>query len=241
MFKTVQIGKVHEEVSRQIARKIIAGDIQPGESLPTESSLTSAFEVSRVVVREALRSLAQRGLIEQSQGRRTVVLPESAWDIFDLMILTIMREEGKIYPVLRDFTWIRLNVEPQIAEDAANLNDQALLKDLQGYVDEMERLQRKHEGYYKADLDFHARLAAATGNRVLYRLMNIFGTLFSEARGLSDGLFAESARGVADHKLLLAAISSGDAPGARRLMQRHIEWAQEGVAEWYASGRKLEP
>lgn len=239
MFKTVQIEKVHEEISRQIARKIIAGEIQPGESLPTESNLTSAFEVSRVVVREALRSLAQRGLIELSQGRRTIALPEANWDIFDLMILTIMREEGKIYPVLRNFTWIRLNVEPQIAEDAAKLNDTELIKDLQSYIETMEKLQRKHEGYYKADLDFHARLASATGNRVLHRLMNIFGTLFNEARSLSDGLFAESARGIADHKRLLTAISSGDAREARRLMQEHIEWAQEGVTEWYSSGKKL--
>jgi len=241
MFKTVQIEKAHEEVSRQIARKIIAGEIQPGESLPTESNLTSAFEVSRVVVREALRSLAQRGLIELSQGRRTIALPEANWDIFDLMILTIMREEGKIYPVLRDFTWIRLNVEPQIAAEAARLNDEQLIKDLQASIDNMEKLQRKHEGYYKADLEFHARLASATGNRVLYRLMNIFGTLFNEARHLSDSLFEESARGVADHKQLLAAIEAGDANEAQELMQKHIEWAQEGVTEWYASGKKLQP
>lgn len=241
IFKTVQVERAHTEVSKQIARKIISGEFEPGQVLPTEGQLTTFFEVSRVVVREALRSLAQRGLLEQSQGRRTVVRPSEDWDIFDVMILSIMREEGKIYPVLKDFTWIRLNLEPQVAADAARLDSpEQLLTDLEGLLGRMEQLKGEHEGYYAADLDFHARLAASTGNRVLYRLMKVIGLLFHDLRRMPRTPYAEPSHAIADHRNVIKAIASSDPEGASRAMRSHMEWTFAGVTKMYGSGQKLD-
>jgi DNA-binding FadR family transcriptional regulator len=242
MFKSVQVSRVHAEIGRQIARRIIAGDLEAGQYLPTETELTRDFGVSRVAVREALRSLAQRGLLEQSQGRRTVILPIEKWDVFDPMVLSIMREEGKIFPVLKDFTWIRLNLEPAVAAEAAKNSSPELVASLEAIVAEMERLQEEHEGYYIADLDFHARLATAMGNRVLHRLMKVMGTLFSPERRLpEDAPYASPSKGVKDHKAIIKAIADRDAERAHELMRKHIAWAAKGIEQMYGSGAKLPP
>lgn len=241
MFHSVQVPRVHTEVGRQIARRIIAGDLLPGQYLPTESELTRDFEVSRVPVREALRSLAQRGLIGQAQGRRTVVLGPEEWDIFDPMVLAIMREEGKIYPVLRDFTAIRMKMEPDIAAAAAELGSEELIARLEGFLEEMRTLRTDHEGYYVADLEFHAALAAATGSQVMHRLIKVIGTLFTQHRKMLEEAQSESLVSIESHAAILEAIKGGDAERAAELMREHIVWAGEGVEELYSSGTKLEP
>jgi len=241
MFKSVQVSRVHAEIGRQIARRIIAGDLEAGQYLPTETELTRDFGVSRVAVREALRSLAQRGLLEQSQGRRTVILPMERWDVFDPMVLAIMREEGKIFPVLKDFTWIRLNLEPAVAAEAAKNSTPQLVASLEGIVAQMEALRAQHEGYYVADLDFHARLATAAGNQVLHRLMKVMGTLFSAERRLPDAPYASPAKGIKDHKAIIKAIADRDPERAAELMRKHIAWAAKGIEEMYGSGAKLPP
>lgn len=241
MFKSVQIERIHTEVGKQIARRIIAGDLLPGQYLPTEFELTKDFEVSRVAVREALRSLAQRGLLGQSQGRRTVIRPAEEWDIFDPMVLSIMREEGKIYPVLKDFTWIRLNLEPAIAAEAAKTGTPELVEDLERIVVSMQELYEHHEGYYVADLDFHARLAAATGNRVLHRLMKVIGSLFTHDRAMPHAPYASPTKAIEEHRAIITAITEGDSDRAAELMRAHIEWAAQGITEMYGSGAKLPP
>lgn len=240
-FQSVQVTRVHAEVSRQIARRIISGGIEPGQFLPTESELTRDFEVSRVPVREALRSLAQRGLIGQAQGRRTIVLGPEDWDVFDPMVLAIMREEGKIYDVLRDFTTIRMKMEPEIAASAAEIAGPDLIERLEKCLDTMRALHTDHEGYYQADLDFHAALAAATGSRVMHRLIKVIGSLFSQDRKLPPEEQSGSLISISGHQAILDAIKSRDSKLADELMREHITWAARGVYEMYSSGNRLEP
>lgn len=241
VFQSVQVRRVHAEIGQQIARRIIAGDLVTGQNLPTETELTHDFGVSRVAVREALRSLAQRGLLEQSQGRRTVILPMDRWDVFDPMVLAIMREEGKIFPVLKDFTWIRLNLEPAVAAEAAKNATPELIESLESIVEEMERIGGAHEGYYVADLDFHARLATAMGNNVLHRLMKVIGTLFTHERKLPSDESASSRKGIKDHQAIIKAIADCDPEKASKLMRKHLAWAAKGIEEMYGSGAKLPP
>lgn len=241
MFQSVQVQRVHNAIARQIARSIVSGALAPGQQLPSETELTGEFGVSRAVVREALRSLAQRGLLEQSQGRRTVVLPIERWDVFDQLVLTTMREEGKIFPVLQDFSMIRSSLEPHVAFQAARSVTPELVASLEETLAEMERLATRHEGYYLADLDFHAGLALAAGSRVIYRLMKVIGTMFSQRRPLPGDAHEERIRAIAEHRAMLAAIAAGDAVEAERLMKDHVAWAAEGVYEMYSGGDKLTP
>lgn len=241
MFQSVQVQRVHNAIARQIARSIISGALAAGQQLPSETELTGEFGVSRAVVREALRSLAQRGLLEQSQGRRTVVLPIERWDVFDQLVLRIMREEGKIFPVLKDFSMIRESLEPHVVFEAARSVTPELIASLEESVAEMERLATRHEGYYLADLDFHARLALAAGSRVIYRLMKVIGTMFSQQRPVPSDAHDERMRAIAEHRAMLAAVRDSNAVEAERLMKDHVAWAAEGVIEMYGGGGKLTP
>lgn len=240
MFKVVQVERAHAEASKQIATKIISGELKEGEFLPTEGELASHFGVSRVVVREALRSLAQRGLVDQSQGRRTVVRPQEDWDIFDVVVLTTMRQEGKIFPVLKDFTLIRLHLEPLIVAEAAQMEStEELVSRLKHHLQRMKELQNEHEGYYAADLDFHAQLAATTGNRVIYRLMRVIGALFHDVTPLPEAPYAEPQQAMADHSRLIAAIEAGNAEEAAAIMRNHLTWSLDGIKEMYGAGQRF--
>ncbi|GAA2971584.1 FadR/GntR family transcriptional regulator [Streptomyces enissocaesilis] len=72
---------LHRETELHISRAIVRGDFAQGGALPTESVLIGQFGVSRAVIRAALRGLAQRGMVDMRQGRRTTVLPADSWDI----------------------------------------------------------------------------------------------------------------------------------------------------------------
>lgn len=234
-FRNVQTERFHEDVGRQIARSIIRGDIAPGTALPSESILIKQFEVSRVVIREALRSLAQRGLVEMWQGRRTTVLPENRWDVLDPMILTLFREEGRIKPLVRDFLWIRRQLEPQIAADAARGSNCELNKDLTGILQQMEVLLEEPKLFFEADMAFHIRLAEATGNTVLRQLMTIISHLFNVSRDLTHEVATAPEGALEWHNRIYSAIEKGDSEGARDTMARHLEWTTERIMRSLAS------
>lgn len=80
-FISVQSERFHEDIGWQSAKRIVRGDVSPAAPLPAEGVLMGQFGVSRAVVREALRSLEQRGLVTMRQGRRTVVAAREAWDV----------------------------------------------------------------------------------------------------------------------------------------------------------------
>src|SRR5690242_7356591 len=128
---SVRDGRLHDEVSRQIARQIVAGTLPIGATLPAETELIARFGVSRMVIREALRRLEEAGMIVIRHGRRTVIAAEEEWNVLDRLVLTSYREEGLIGPLLRDSLRVRQMLEPAIAAEAAQQVTPALLQALE--------------------------------------------------------------------------------------------------------------
>ena len=119
LFTIVKDARLHEEIGRQLARRIVRGDFPAGSYLPAESELIARLGVSRMVIREALRSLEECGLIAVRHGRRTIVAPQEEWDVINRLVLTTYRDEGLIAPLLRDSLRVRRILEPAIAAEAA--------------------------------------------------------------------------------------------------------------------------
>ncbi len=228
-FVTVRPVRVHHDVGRQIARSIVAGDFAPGDSIPSEAVLIEQFGVSRAVVREALRDLQQRGLVEMSQGKRTVVSDESNWDVLDPMMLAIFRDEGRIRPLVRDFLWIRLRLEPEIAAEAARQADDVLLDDLERLLDRMEQVRHDPASFFEVDMEFHNRLAAAVDNRVLRRLMTTIGHLFYVSRDLTLDSHHAPTGALAWHLKIHEALRNRDPDAAREAMDGHLAWTRDRI------------
>lgn len=228
-FESVPQARRHEHVSRQIARSLVRGELRAGDTMPAEAELLGAFNVSRSVIREALRSLEQRGMIESSQGRLTVVLPESRWDVLDPVVLETYRDEGRIRPLLREFLWIRLRLEPEIAAEASRSSDAAFLTDLRAILNRMEALVDQPAAFFAEDMAFHKRLAAEVGNRVLTRLMTTIGDLFNVSRDLALDSRDAPSGALAFHHRIYEAVMTSDEDGARDAMRDHLTWTSSRV------------
>ena len=229
VFTSVQNERFHEEVSRQIARHIVRGDLPNGSPLPSEATLIQQFEVSRAVVREALRSLVQRGLVDMRQGRRTVVLPQEEWDVLDPLVLEAYREEGLIEPLIRDFLWIRCMLEPSVAAEAARHANASLVDDLRSCLQRMEDNLDNATVFFSEDMAFHNFLAAATGNRVLLRIMTTISHLFNVTRDLTHEVATAPLGALEWHKQIYNAIAKKDPDGAREAMADHLKWTTERI------------
>lgn len=230
-FRNVQGERFHEDVCKQIARYIVRGDLAPGSYLDSESVLIEQFGVSRAVVREALRSLEQRRLVEMRQGRRTQVRHNHEWNVLDPLLLTIFREEGLVKPLIHDFMWIRRVLEPEIAAEAAKNTSKELIHDLECSIQEMERLLDDRAAFFLEDMKFHNRLAAATNNRILCHLITTITYLFNISRDTTLERAAAPSGSLEGHKQILGQIKNGNAEKARDAMAAHIQWKTERLAQ----------
>lgn len=231
VFENVHNEKLHEDVCRQIARHIIRGDLQPGMLLPSEAVLIKQFNVSRAVLREALRSLTQRNLVEMRQGKRTQVLEEREWNVLDPLILTLYREEGRVQSILSDVLWIRRVLEPEIAAETAKHTNARLVKELEVSIDKMEALLDDPIAFFREDMAFHNRLAKATNNRALRHLMKTISYLFNLGRDLSLEEGALPSESLDWHKRIYEEIKQGNVNGAREAMANHIEWKAKRISD----------
>jgi DNA-binding FadR family transcriptional regulator len=228
-FESVHASRFHEDVSRQIARSIIRGDFRPLEPIPSEAVLIEEFRVSRAVVREALRTLQQRGLLEMAQGKRTVVTEESQWDVLDPLVIAAFREVGRIKPLVRDFLWIRMRLEPEIAAEAALRVDDAALAELDAILERMEATQDSPAAFFEVDMEYHNRLAAAVDNRVLGRLMGTIGYSFYVSRDLALDTEHAPIGALQWHREVQRALRERDPDAARAAMKGHLDWTYERI------------
>ena len=186
VFTVVRDARLHEEVSRQIARRIVVGDFPVGATLPAESELIARFGVSRAVIREALRSLDECGMIAVRHGRRTIIAPQEEWDVLNRIVLAAYRDEGLIGPLLRDSLRVRRLLEPAIAAEAAELATPELLDELAACLERQAAALDAPDTFLEEDIIFHNLLVNATGNRILARTLGAIRDLLHISREVTN-------------------------------------------------------
>jgi GntR family transcriptional repressor for pyruvate dehydrogenase complex len=214
-----------DAVARVVARleERVFGAAEPGEQLPSEGELAAEYGVSRLTVREAVKTLQARGLVEIHRGRRPRVAFPDSRPIGDFFAAAIRRDPRRLFDLLE----VRRALEVQIAALAARHAGRADLAALQGALDGMRALaSRDPDAIHEADLAFHEALAAASGNQLLSFLIEAMeGPLRA---GRMRSLRGHLARGgtVADvidqHAAILDRIGARDAAGAARAMTEHL-------------------
>ncbi|MEH7177524.1 FadR/GntR family transcriptional regulator [Neobacillus vireti] len=156
-----------EQLVHDLGRKIVTGEIPPGELLPKVEDAGEMLNVSRTVVREALRVLSTMGLVRSNQRAGTVVLPRSDWQWWNLDVLTWVLEDEKNTDFLVHLTEVRLGLEPTAAALAAKrATDQDMVK----IKDAFERLELSigdERAWASADYDFHESILQASHNDLI--------------------------------------------------------------------------
>lgn len=217
LFAPVARRNVYELVAENLIREIVAGRLRPGDVLPTERELTEAYRVGRSSVREALRILESRGVIQVAGHGAFTVSEGDALLNTPLQLLLSMDAAD-----IRELFEIRRILEAETAGLAALRRSEADLGQLEASVDRMQGSLDSAEAYVEADLGFHITICRATGNRMASYLMNSIRRVLHETL-MSVVLIPGSAqRSLEQHRLILAAIAEGDAADARRRMLEHL-------------------
>ena len=222
--------RLHEQVVRAVTGRIVSGKLAAGASLPSEAEMCVEYGVSRSSVREALRVLSEKGLIEVRHGLGTRVNPPERWSFLDALVLNIRREKGAMVGMFRDLLEARRIVECEVAALAAERADSHDLKRLTDALETMHDSLDDPATFAKADFDFHRALLEATRNRVLVRIAEPIRELLEYSLQTTDSLADVLQRAYDDHAAIYEAIRKGDAVAARERMRLHLERTANDVA-----------
>src|SRR5271170_586223 len=179
VYKVVRTSRLYEKIVQQIEESVLKGILKPGDQLPAERELAQTLGVSRTAVREAIKTLREKGLVEAYTGRGTFITNERSQAIrhsLDRMI-KINQPEG-----FQQLAEARSILEPEIAALAAMRTEEQHLTMMREAVAVMDRAQRDPDAFIEADLDFHLALAEAAGNQIILSLIDSIVGLLREQR-----------------------------------------------------------
>jgi GntR family transcriptional regulator, transcriptional repressor for pyruvate dehydrogenase complex len=212
-----------DQVADGIVDMLVARGLGPDESIGSEQELAAQFGVSKLVVREAIRTLAARGILRPSQGKpATVQVPGS--DILAQLLEFRMHftELG-----LEDLLATRRLIEGELAFEAAADPAGAWSTDARAALDRMRAAVGELDRFIAADLDFHRAIAWGGRNELLRLVLeSLEGLLLTTRQATMQGRAArgkDDAGVIAAHARILDAIEAGDAEGARDAMHAHLD------------------
>jgi DNA-binding FadR family transcriptional regulator len=221
--------RLHHDVVETIVGQIVAGELPSGSYLPAEPEMSLQLGVSRTVVREALRVLAGKGLIDVKHGSGTQVTDASRWDPLDAQVLAARRERGAMFNVLADLVEARRIFECEVAALAARRCTPEHLAALEKAIARMEGAGQRYHEFMLGDAAFHRTLVEATANPVLKRMLEPIQELIQFSMQMTDSLQELLARALSEHKSIYRAVKRRDAEAARRAMRRHLAHTERDI------------
>ncbi len=219
-YTAIQTSRLYEQIVQQIEDSIMKGTLKPGDQLPAERELAQQFGVSRTAVREAVKALREKGLVEAFSGRGTFITDGTAQSIrqsLDRMI-KIGQPDGSM-----QLAEVRAMLEPEIAALAATRIEDSQIDMLREAYAVMDRHRNDPEAFIEADLDFHLLLAEAADNAIILSLIDSIVGVLREQRMRIFNVEGGPARGQIHHKKILEAIERRDAAKAREAMRAHLQ------------------
>jgi DNA-binding FadR family transcriptional regulator len=223
IFNAVSRSPLYLLVAGQIREAILAGELAPGDPLPTERELSEAFGVSRASVREALRALEAQGLVASGGSPARTLVAEGAGGHARDALVTLLRLNQVGAADLMEF---RSVVEAAGLARAARRRDPGCLAEARQALEDMRRPGVEIEAFDEADVRFHVALVRGSGSEAMHLVMQALRE--AVARNLLDYLRAQRdlagtlARLVAEHAAILEAVERGKPRRAAELVEAHI-------------------
>jgi GntR family transcriptional repressor for pyruvate dehydrogenase complex len=211
-----------DQVADRMLETIIARGLRPGDKLPSEREISEQFGVSRTVVREAVQTLAGKGVIEARSGSGLRVAEADATTVSASM-QHYLRGSALEYSQIHE---VRVMLEVEIAGLAAERATAADLERLDLAMTSMERAIGNVEAASEDDVQFHRAIAAATHNPMHLILLDSIGPSLLEIRRSTLAARAGAAAGekaLASHREIFERIEARDQEGARAAMNAHLE------------------
>lgn len=221
LFRPVNVGRASEDVVRQIKGAIHAGKLRPNDGLPSERELSERFGVSRVTIRDALRTLEATGLVEIRVGARggafvTVPQPEYVGEgLANMLLLSSSSPEDVTEArMIFELGAIRLLCERRTEEDLAALEE---------ICGRAEAALESGDFDVRLSAEFHVRLATCAHNTAIELILHSFqGPLLRSLERARDVDPMMGKQGAKEHRELVEALRARDADQAYTLMEEHL-------------------
>ena len=214
---------LHGLVAAELGNRIVNGSFKPDEVLPDEATLCARFGVSRTVIREAIKVLSAKGLVETRPKRGTAVRPVRFWSRLDPDILIWQDNAAPSEDFLQKLTEVRRIVEPPAAELAA----------LRATSKEIDRIakayQRMCDGFQDvdtfiaSDIQFHASIIEASHNELLQPINNVIRAAMLVSLRVTNLQADKNRQSLPFHLAILEAVQNRDSAEAGAAMRRHLD------------------
>jgi DNA-binding FadR family transcriptional regulator len=227
---------LHLQIARHIGSLIAQGTLKPESVLPTESLLGDQFGVSRTVLREAIKVLASKGLVEVRRKTGTRVRPRTHWNMLDPEILTWSFSGAGMHAGLTDLLEVRKIIEPAAARIAAQRATSENLAEIRSAYLGMAAALEDLPSSIESDVRFHLAVLMATHNA----FMRPFGALIETALRASFRLTSSNnklyRRILPLHRAVADAIEAGDGDAAETAMQAVLAQTSRDVVTQVKAG-----
>ena len=212
--------RLYQEIVDQIQQQIMSGALKPGDQIPAERDLADRFGVSRTAVREAIKSLTEKGLIEVFVGRGTFVTSLSPDRVVESMTLLLRNEPHNVQSLQE----ARELLEPASARLAAERRTEEHLTRLRAITAELEQESVVSPRLVDGDTEFHVEVARATGNPVLVLLSQTIVALLRSERLYREDFEARLPGALDQHREIIEAIADRDGDRASAAMMDHLAY-----------------
>ncbi len=219
-FNTRLLG---EQIEDELMKYILEEPIEVGQKIPNEFELAEMFGVGRSTIREAVKSLVSKGILEVRRGSGTYVISHSSVENDPL---GLSKQEDKVKLAL-DLLEVRLMLEPEIAANAAKNATKEDLKQLKQLCDETEAIYLSGKNHIPRDIEFHTCIAMCSKNEVVEILIPIINTAVMTFANLTHrSLMKET---IETHRAITNAILARDSIGARCAMIMHLTYHRQAI------------
>ena len=219
---------LHGHVVQMLGQRIVSGELKPGTVLPPEASMAEEMEVSRTSLREAMKVLSAKGLVEARPKVGTRVRDARFWNQLDADVLAWRCISMPTTDFVDKLSEMREIIEPAAAS-AARHRSVTQLKSMQTAYDAMDAAPDP-ESWTSADLDFHEAILAATGNELLISLFSVIETALSSYFTMSARTASNFKYSLPQHHSVLVAIRDKDPEAAQKAMLKVIADTRENLS-----------
>lgn len=211
-----------QQIAHHLGKAIISGVYGDHNPVPSEAVLCEQLDVSRSAAREAVKSLAAKGLLSSRARQGIRVLPETQWNLFDADILGWIRESNPSLELLREFTELRIAVEPEAAWLAAQRQSTEHIEQIRLALLRMKDAESGLDDPLESDIAFHLSILNASENRFFTQLGRIIDTTLRVSIRYTNMLSGVQAAPYVEHKRIYDAIVANKPEKAQKESEKLV-------------------
>jgi GntR family transcriptional regulator, galactonate operon transcriptional repressor len=217
----------HAQVVHGLGARIVQGGLAPGDAVPTEEELVTEFRVGRSALREGVKVLAGKGLLESRTSAGTRVRSRESWNLLDPDVLTWRFSANPSPDDIRMLAGLRVALEPGAARLAAEAASPAQRGAIAAEMARLWATVDDPAAFIEADLAFHRAIFVAANNDLLLYLHDVMSVAFGAIRPLHTHSVGHNRETLPNHERVTQAITRGHHLKAEAAMRDIVEVARD--------------